>query len=34
MEEIVSSTTADSRFDAWLPGTLAAVALALAAIGV
>ncbi len=34
MEEIVSSTTADSRFDAWLLGALAAVALVLTAIGV
>jgi putative ABC transport system permease protein len=34
MEEIVASTTADSRFDAWLLGTFAAVALALTAIGV
>jgi putative ABC transport system permease protein len=34
MEEIVSSTTADSRFDAWLFGAFAAVALALAAVGV
>ncbi len=34
MEEIVATTTADSRFDAWLLGTLAAVALALTAIGV
>ncbi len=34
MEEIVASTTADSRFEAWLLGTLAAVALALTAVGV
>jgi putative ABC transport system permease protein len=34
MEEIVSATTADSRFDAWLFGTFAALALLLSAIGV
>lgn len=34
MEEIVASTTADSRFNAWLFGSFAALALALAAIGV
>jgi putative ABC transport system permease protein len=34
MEEIVTSTMADSRFDAWLFGGFAALALLLAAIGV
>jgi putative ABC transport system permease protein len=34
MDEIVASTTADSRFDAWLFGIFAAVALMLTAIGV
>jgi putative ABC transport system permease protein len=34
MEEIVSSTTANSRFDAWLFGAFAALALLLTAIGV
>jgi putative ABC transport system permease protein len=34
MDEILSSTTADSRFDAWLFGAFAAVALALTAIGI
>ena len=34
IQEILSSTTADSRFDAWLFGAFAAVALALTAIGI
>ncbi len=34
MREIVSATTADSRFDAWLFGAFAGLALALTAIGV
>ncbi len=34
MDEILSSTTADSRFDAWLFGAFAALALALTAIGI
>ena len=34
MDEIVASTTADSRFDAWLFGSFAALALLLTAIGV
>jgi len=34
MEEIISSTTADSRFDAWLFGGFAGLALALTAIGI
>ena len=34
MEEIVASTTADSRFDAWLFGSFAGLALLLASIGV
>jgi putative ABC transport system permease protein len=34
MEEIVVSTTADSRFDAWLFGGFAALALVLTAVGV
>ncbi len=34
MQEIVSATTADSRFDAWLFGAFAGLALALTAIGV
>ncbi len=34
MSEIVASTTADSRFDAWLFAVFAGVALALASIGV
>ncbi len=34
MQEIVASTTADSRFDAWLLAALAAVALVLTAVGV
>jgi predicted permease len=34
MEEIVASTTASSRFNAWLFGIFAGVALALAAVGV
>jgi putative ABC transport system permease protein len=34
MDEIVASTTATSRFDAWLFGMFAGLALALAAIGV
>jgi putative ABC transport system permease protein len=34
MEEIVASTTADSRFDAWLFGAFAALALLLTTIGV
>lgn len=34
MDEIVSTTTADSRFDAWLFGAFAALALALTAIGI
>ncbi|HEV2448434.1 MAG TPA: ABC transporter permease [Candidatus Sulfopaludibacter sp.] len=34
MEEIVSASTADSRFDAWLFGSFAGLALLLSAIGV
>ncbi len=34
MDEILSSTTADSRFDAWLFGAFAALALTLTAIGI
>jgi putative ABC transport system permease protein len=34
MDEILSNTTADSRFDAWLFGAFAALALALTAIGI
>ena len=34
MREIVSATTADSRFDAWLFGAFAGLALALTTIGV
>jgi putative ABC transport system permease protein len=34
MQDIVNSTMADSRFDAWLFGSFAALALLLAAIGV
>jgi len=34
MRQIVATTTSDSRFDAWLFGILAALALALSAIGV
>lgn len=34
MEQIVSANTADSRFDAWLFGSFAALALLLSAIGV
>jgi putative ABC transport system permease protein len=34
MDEIVASATANSRFDAWLFGTFAGLALILAAIGV
>jgi putative ABC transport system permease protein len=34
MEKVVAATTADSLFDAWLFGTLAAVALGLTAVGV
>ena len=34
MDEIVNATTADSRFDAWLFGSFAALALVLTAIGV
>ena len=34
MEQIVSASTADSRFDAWLFGSFAALALLLSAIGV
>jgi putative ABC transport system permease protein len=34
MDEILSSTTADSRFDAWLFGAFATLALALTAIGI
>jgi putative ABC transport system permease protein len=34
MDEILSSTTADSRFDAWLFGAFAALALALTALGI
>jgi putative ABC transport system permease protein len=34
MDEIVASTTADSRFDAWLFGGFAALALTLTAIGI
>jgi predicted permease len=34
MVDIVASTTADSRFDAWLFGTFAGLALVLAAVGV
>lgn len=34
MDEILSSTTADSRFDAWLFGGFAALALALTTIGI
>lgn len=34
MEQIVSAHTADSRFDAWLFGSFAALALLLSAIGV
>ena len=34
MEQIVSATTADSRFDAWLFGSFAGLALLLSAIGV
>jgi putative ABC transport system permease protein len=34
MDEIVASTTADSRFDAWLFGGFAALALILTAIGI
>jgi putative ABC transport system permease protein len=34
MDQVVASTSADSRFNAWLFGIFAGVALALAAIGV
>jgi putative ABC transport system permease protein len=34
MDEILSTTTADSRFDAWLFGAFAALALVLTAIGI
>src|SRR5581483_1208537 len=34
MDDIVAATTADSRFDAWLFGSFAALALLLSAIGV
>ena len=34
MEELVAATTANSRFDAWLYGTFAALALLLTAVGV
>jgi putative ABC transport system permease protein len=34
MDEILSSTTADSRFDAWLFGAFAALALVLTSIGI
>jgi putative ABC transport system permease protein len=34
MDDILSSTTADSRFDAWLFGAFAALALILTAIGI
>ncbi len=34
MEEIVTSSTSDSRFDAWIFGTFAGLALLLAAVGI
>ena len=34
MDDILASTTADSRFDAWLFGAFAALALILTAIGI
>jgi putative ABC transport system permease protein len=34
MEDVVASTTADSRFDAWLFGAFAAIALVLTTVGV
>lgn len=34
VEEVVASTTADSRFDAWLFGSLAALALLLTVVGI